>query len=134
MSAPHRRNIRNRVLGVAAALVATAALVAPPAADASGRFAPSSGSRIERACNRVPTARDRVLHKIDLLEAGATTKGSIAWLRAKADKAAAKGKAATAEVLRAKATAREAALVALRTKLAALDKAAAACAARTATP
>lgn len=131
MSNPQARRTRNKVLGATAAVVATVALVAPPAADAAGHHNLTSGSRIDRACNRVPTVRERVQAKIAVLEAGATTKGSIAWLLAKADKAASKGKPAAAEVLRSKAAVRQAALEALKTKLAALDKAAAACAART---
>lgn len=130
---PHT-SLRNRVLLVTAVLVAAVALSAPPPADAAvARQQPAavaSGSRLEKACHRIPAARQKVDRKIDLLEAGVTTKGSIAWLQSKADKAAAKGKTAAAELLAKKLTARRAALAALEAKLAALDAAAAACVAR----
>ena len=127
MTTPIQRTTRNRALVGAAAAVAALALVAPPKADASGRQARESGSRIEKACKRVPSVRERVQAKIALLQASASTKGSIAWLE---DKASAKGKSSLAQALRAKADARRAALVALNSKLSALDAAAAACAAR----
>lgn len=130
MATPIQRTTRNRALVGAAAAVAALALVAPPRADASGRHAQDSGSRIEKACKRLPNVRERVQAKVALLQASASTKGSIAWLESKADKASAKGKNALAQALRAKADARRAAVVALNSKLSALDAAAAACAAR----
>lgn len=135
MLTPQHRPVRQRMLLAIAGVVAAAALVVPPSADALGRTAPTvqsptSGSRIDKACNRIPSVRERVQSKITLLQAGAETKGSIAWLQAKADTAATKGKSALADALRAKAAVRQATLTLLTKKLAALDKAAAACAAR----
>lgn len=134
MHAIPQPSIRNRVLLLTAAIVAAVALSAPPPADAAGTrpqpVAVASGSRLEKACHRIPAARQKVERKIDLLEAGASTKGSIAWLQAKADRAASKGKTTAAELLTKKVAARRAALAALEAKLVALDAAAAACVAR----
>jgi hypothetical protein len=123
---------RDRLLVATAAVLAAVTLAAPPSADAA-RGQATSGSRLDKACSRIPSVRERVQAKIDLLQAGRSTKGSIAWLQGRADAAEAKGRVAVAEAFRRKVEVRSAALSALKVKLSALDAAAAACAARGAT-
>lgn len=64
---------------------------------------------------RVPAVLDRIDRLVDRIGAGADTRGSTAWLEAKADKARAAGYTSTADLLDARVQARPARLEQLST-------------------
>lgn len=85
------------VMAAALALAATPAL----AADASsGSSTPGSTTtitvdtaKLEKLCHdRLPQAQARVEKALERIQGDASTKGSAAWVRARADQAAAEGK------------------------------------------
>ncbi len=85
------------VVGLAGALVAGPAGVS--AAQTSE--APVAAERLEVACARVPLIRDRIERLLARWEGGADTRGSRAWLEARAAKLREQGRTEAAEVVEA---------------------------------
>jgi hypothetical protein len=63
--------------------------------------------RLKRACHRIPNALRRSANLQERLAGDADTRGSIAWLESKIDRAEAAGKADVVETLQARLTVRE---------------------------
>jgi hypothetical protein len=86
------------VMTAALALVATPALAADPASGSAGS-APGSTTtitvdtaKLEALCqDRLPKVQARVEKALTRVQADASTKGSAAWVRARADQASAEG-------------------------------------------
>ncbi len=101
-----------------AATAATAGLLLAGTAFAGA--ATADGTPTPRAAStfctvRVSAVLDRIVRLVDRIGAGADTRGSTAWLEAKADKARAAGYASTADLIDARVQARPARLEQLST-------------------
>jgi hypothetical protein len=91
--------------GAIAAIVAAAIAVLPGTANAAApattpTAAPSDpGPRLERACLRIPNIETRTANLIERLQGDATVRGSLLWLQAQIDRAAAVNRQDLVEVL-----------------------------------
>lgn len=91
--------------GAIAAIVAAAIAVLPGTANAAApattpTAAPSDpGPRLERACLRIPNIETRTANLIERLQGDATVRGSLLWLQAQIDRAAALNRQDLVEVL-----------------------------------
>ncbi len=86
------------VVGLAGALVAGPAAVSAAQEDANASVA---AERLEVACARVPLIRDRIERVLARWDADADTRGSQAWLEARAAELRAQGRTERAEVVEA---------------------------------
>jgi len=103
---------RNRLARIAAVGVLTSVLVAGGAAtsfaaDTPQPTATATAEGHPHACARAQHADKRVQRALDRIQADATHKGSVAWLRARAAEADQAGKTDRATALRARAGRRE---------------------------
>ncbi len=115
-------------IALTTATVAAVSLVSVTAASASTTTDPNvSEARIEKACARVPVISERVDDHIARLSGDAETKGSLLWLRAKADTATANGHAERAKFIENRLTVRTARLELLKVRATALDELQAMC-------
>ncbi len=91
-STPSRRTVRAVVAGgvAAAGIAATVALATPAAADEGGTGT-AAGTGHPGICQRLDRIGTRGSNLVVRLEAGPDTRGSIAWLEAKAQAATAAG-------------------------------------------
>jgi hypothetical protein len=114
-------------IALTTATVAAVSLVSVTAASASTTDPNVSEARIEKACARVPVISERVDDHIARLSGDAETKGSLLWLRAKADAATANGHAERAKFIENRLTVRTARLELLKVRATALDELQAMC-------
>lgn len=112
------------VLGSTGAAFAADSTSTPPA---KSQLSDSQNARLQKACGRIPELISRVEKLQQRLPADANTKGSIAWVQAKADKAQANGHADLASVLRDRVTTMTARESILQTRLTALQDAQSIC-------
>ena len=101
---------------VAVTLPGTAGAASPAAAPGE------LGPRLERACLRVPNLETRTANLIARLEGDAATRGSLAWLQAQIDRAAARGRTDLVEVLENRLAVRTQTLEVLRLRQDALPR------------
>jgi hypothetical protein len=107
-----------RSVGLVAGIAATCTLMIPSQASASTTPAPDElGSRLERACLRIPNIETRTNNVIARLQGDATVRGSLAWLRAQIERAEARGRTDLVEVLTNRLAVREQTLVVLQLRL-----------------
>lgn len=92
---------RSAIPTAIAAIVAAAVTVLPGTAGAATSTATPTdpGPRLERACLRIPNLETRTANLIERLQGDATVRGSLLWLQAQIDKAAARNRQDVVEVL-----------------------------------
>jgi hypothetical protein len=121
--------------GLALGSVGTAFAADSPTADsptattapAKPELTDAQKARLQLACTRIPNLISRTENLQKRLPADANTRGSIAWVEAKADKAEAAGHADLATVLRNRTDVMKAKEATLDAQLAALKNAQTAC-------
>jgi hypothetical protein len=115
-------------LGVSAAT--TVGMAATASADETDEADPGRAERAARLCERVPRVQDRVDQLFERLQADSDTRGSVAWLTARAEQAREEGHDDLAMFLEHRATIRTERIDVLNARADALDDAASWCADR----
>jgi hypothetical protein len=114
-----KRSRRGAVVAAGIALMST--LIIPGVASASTPSAPDDlRPRLERACLRIPNIETRTTNVIARLQGDATVRGSLAWLQAQIDRAAARERDDLVEVLTNRLAVRQQTLEVLELRLAGL--------------
>lgn len=110
--------------GILAATVAAAVAVLPGTAGAAApTTAPAEpGPRLERACLRIPNIETRTANLIERLQGDATVRGSLLWLQAQIDRAAARNRQDLVEVLQNRLAVRQQTLEVLQLRQAELPQ------------
>jgi hypothetical protein len=121
-------------MAIAAGLAAALAVVPMAAPAASASDGDQLKQRMVKACQRVPHAIERTQKLQHRLGADATTRGSLAWLAAQQQKAAANGHADRAQMLASRLEFRQELAGILPDRLTWLQQAQAICAKKAANP